>query len=276
MSARRVVPAVLAACIWLAALVLYSSRPPELPPRAQVREVRVYVLIDNHPYDGFRSPWGLALYVVADGVEFLFDAGPSAEDLLHNAELLGLDLSRVDFVVASHEHWDHVGGLLGLAGRLGSRTVYLPSRASPRAYELLEEAGYEVVPVGETTMVAPGVYVVGEMLGPPWEQAVAIHLKGRGLVVLVGCSHPGVDRIVERASRDIGARPYLVLGGFHLSGAPEAEVERVAERLIELGVSRIYPIHCSGELIRELLASEHPDEYGGGRVGLVLRLEAEP
>jgi 7,8-dihydropterin-6-yl-methyl-4-(beta-D-ribofuranosyl)aminobenzene 5'-phosphate synthase len=66
-------------------------------------------------------------------------------------------------------------------------------------------------------------------------------------VVLVGCSHPGVVNLVRQAARDVGAKPYMVVGGFHMAGLPAEEAREVVEQLLGMGVEKIYPVHCSGD-----------------------------
>lgn len=230
---------------------------------------RLTILVDNAPDPSglLRSSWGLSVLVEAPGVRVLFDADTEPGVLEWNSRLLSADLASVDFVVVSHEHRDHTGGLEYVARVKPGATVYAPAHMDRGVAERLESMGFRVVGVGETVEVAGGVAVVGELYGPPYEQALAVNIEGLGLVVLVGCSHPGVDRIVEKAFRDLGVRPHAVLGGFHLSGAPRGEVERVMDRLAGLGVERVYPMHCSGDEAKRTLRERHPQRYGEARTG---------
>ena len=78
--------------------------------------MKLTVLVDNAVPVG--SPLygesGLALYLECDGKRLLFDTGAS-ELLFHNAALLGIDLLALDYIVLSHHHSDHTGGLAALA-----------------------------------------------------------------------------------------------------------------------------------------------------------------
>lgn len=219
--------------------------------------VRVVVLVDNHrdPEGRCVPAWGLSVYVEAGGSAVLFDAGPDPGVLAYNAEVLGVDLAKLDAIVVSHEHRDHVEGLGAVAGVGSSTPVYVPAGMSPYARRRIEGLGFgRVVEVGGTTVVAPGMAVVGPLYGPPYEQALAVNLADRGLVLIVGCSHPGVVSIVRRASRDLGAKPYAVIGGLHLP-ATLSTVRSVMVELKRLGVRVVVPVHCSGGTAAEL-ASE--------------------
>jgi 7,8-dihydropterin-6-yl-methyl-4-(beta-D-ribofuranosyl)aminobenzene 5'-phosphate synthase len=68
--------------------------------------------------------------------------------------------------------------------------------------------------------------------------------------------------------RDIGVKPYIVLGGFHMGGSSPQDAQKVASQLMEMGVEKIYPLHCSGDNVRSYLANHYKGNYGGGGVGL--------
>jgi 7,8-dihydropterin-6-yl-methyl-4-(beta-D-ribofuranosyl)aminobenzene 5'-phosphate synthase len=93
----------------------------------RVTSLKITVLVTNlagDPREG-DGEWGYAALVEADGHRFLYDTGASPDMVLRNARLLKIDLSDVEDVVLSHNHWDHVGGLLSLRREL--------SRINPRA-----------------------------------------------------------------------------------------------------------------------------------------------
>jgi len=234
--------------------------------------VEIYVLNDNYEYDGFLSDWGVSFLIKTPNNTFLFDTGPSAYTLFYNAEKLGLNLSNVEFIVISHSHGDHTGGLEGLAWILRGKKVYIPSGAGYGLSSWIVNLGFKTIKVNETTVIAPGVAIIGELYGPPWEQALAIYVENKGLIILTGCSHPGVENIVEKAAKELNIKPYLVIGGFHLAGASESRIRNTVSKLLALGVKKICPIHCSGDRIREILANNYPEVYGDGHVGLVLKI----
>ncbi|WP_440060023.1 MBL fold metallo-hydrolase [Thermogladius sp. 4427co] len=234
------------------------------------------MLVDNHgdPEGRLGSPWGLSILVVLGGYRVLFDTGPDPEALLGNARILGIDLSRVDAVVISHEHGDHTGGLEALARVNKSIPVYIPGGSSRYFKEWVRGLGFErVVEVPNTTFISPGIAVVGQLYGPPYEEALAVRIPGYGLVVLVGCSHPGIENIARKASRDLGERVYAVVGGFHMIGYSRSEVEEVFKDLKSLGARIVIPLHCSGDTARELARELFGfDEQKTGHVGSVIIL----
>jgi 7,8-dihydropterin-6-yl-methyl-4-(beta-D-ribofuranosyl)aminobenzene 5'-phosphate synthase len=233
--------------------------------------VHVVVLVDNNPYrPGLETAWGLSIYVELGDVSFLFDTGPDPGVLEANAVKLGVDLSRLNFVVISHIHGDHTGGLKLVASIKPGLEVYIPPDPDLSGY--IRSIGLQPVIVNDTMEVSSGVYIIKPLYGPPFEDAVAINTS-KGLLILAGCSHPGVINIVRQALNDLGVKPYIVIGGFHMSGASISEVEEVISRLLELGVEKIYPIHCSGGEVRDYLAHHYRDVYGDGGVGLEIAIK---
>ncbi len=220
-----------------------------------VHSLRLVVLVDNHrdPEKRCEAVWGLSILVEADGHRVLFDTGPDPDILVENAKAMGIDLSRINAVVISHGHGDHVGGLPAIAKINSSIPIYIPKDMGTLVKREIESLGFtNVVEVSRTIEIFPGIFIVGELYGPPYEQALAVNLCGKGLVVVVGCSHPEVDRIVAKAVSDTGIKPYAVVGGFHMVGDPRSYVEKVFSNLKSMGLEIVIPLHCSGATAREL------------------------
>lgn len=238
-----------------------------------VNHLELTVLVDNYSYNKtLVTAWGLSIYCVADNVTFIFDTGPNDFALCRNSELLGINLSSIDFVVLSHEHGDHVGGLKYIAKLRRGIKVYVPS-SSRDLISYVSGLGLNPVPVHDTVAAAKGVFIIGEVYGPPYEIAVAINTS-KGYVVVVGCSHAGITTFLRRVREEFGGRIYAVIGGFHLFSAPKDLVVNVAEEIVNMGVRKIYPIHCSGDYIRHYLAVNYPAIYGDGGVGMRVVIES--
>jgi len=233
--------------------------------------VEVAVVVDNYGFNGYETTWGISVLVeTGNNHTILFDTGPSPRILRENLAKLGYSLSDIDYVVISHEHHDHCGGL-EVFRNMGLR-VYVPLKASEALKDYVKSLGLTLIEVNDTLNIIDNVYVIGELYGPPWEQALAVNVSGKGLVIIVGCAHPGILSIVKKACKDLHAKPYIVLGGFHLAGASESKIAKIASKLAEIVTYKIYPIHCSGDGFRRLLENRFPEKYGDGHVGLVIRV----
>ncbi|RLE70364.1 MAG: MBL fold metallo-hydrolase [Thermoprotei archaeon] len=224
---------------------------------------KIGVVLDNVALrEGLESDWGLSVYLETPYSRALFDTGIDPGKLRRNSKRLGIDLSSLNGVVISHAHWDHVGGLSAVAELSPGLRVYVPSHAELEDY--VARLGLTPVPVHETAELLKGVYVVGEQPSRwgLWEQALAIKV-GYELIVLCGCSHPGVDKIASKALRDLGGSLRAVIGGLHNPSL------KAIERLLELGVKKVYPLHCSGSRVRDYLR-RYPGKLGEGGGGLEL------
>ncbi len=221
--------------------------------------MRLVVTVDNRAKEGLRKEWGWSAYIEAHGYKVLFDGGASTSTLKFNAERLGLNLSHLDFAVLSHHHGDHYGGFRYVGEVAEGLRVYSP----PGELEYLRKWGLNPVPVTDPLKVGKGLWLTGPLSGG-WilEQALAISTR-EGLVVVVGCSHPGVHRLV-RAARDVsGLDLFLVVGGFHMPS------EQVLDELAGMS-KKICPTHCSGDKSLKYLRKRYPEKLCEALAGSVL------
>jgi len=221
--------------------------------------VRLVVLNDNEGSPGLRNEWGWSLYIEADSLRVLFDADTDYRVLEHNSRLLGVDLSRLDYAVLSHWHRDHYGGFPAVARASPGLTVYAPPGPSFR----LERLGLRVEVVEEPATLPGGLMSTGPLYSSEYglhEQALIVP-SPRGPILVVGCSHPGVDRLAQAAVDLVGGALFMIIGGFH-SPPPE-----VIDRLAGLVDGYICPAHCSGEEAKRYVQSRYPTMYCGVRTG---------
>ncbi len=245
-----------------------TSTPRKPINLGSLESCKLTVVVDNYKDSGLEATWGVSIFAETPSARILFDTGPDPGVLERNLRRLGIDPNEIDFVVISHEHGDHVGGLSYLAEVRPGMKVYVPRGVAGK----LKIPNLEIIEVDNTTKIAEGIAVIGWLYGPPVEQALAINVKDVGLIILVGCSHPGVVNITSKAMRDLGIKPYLVIGGFHMGGASSATCREVVQHLLDLGVKKIAPIHCSGERIRLILKQEFPENWLECHVGSRIEL----
>ncbi len=279
LEVRLLIFSVVIAAILLIVIVLtsFASKPERMEAETvekklelgSVKSCKLTVVVDNNPDSGLETAWGVSILAEVGDLKILFDTGPDPRILEKNLMELGVDSSKIDMVVISHGHHDHVGGLPYLAEAKPGLRVYVPRGLGKG----LSNLKLDVVEINDTTVIADGVAIIGPLYGPPTEQALALNVEGKGLVILVGCSHPGVVNIVKKARDDLGVKPYLVLGGFHMAGCSKEECRKTIQELLELGMEKISPIHCSGRTIREILREEYPNNYVECYVGCRIMID---
>ncbi len=142
--------------------------------------MRITVLVED--YSGYESPFlaqhGVSFLVEKGGKRILFDTGQSAEPVLHNMGLLGIEPESIDYVFLSHCHYDHTGGLLGILKAIGKRIPviahpeifrkhfvtkpYLRSVGMPFRREEIEELA-ELYLTPDSIEITEGLYSTGEI-----------------------------------------------------------------------------------------------------------------
>lgn len=174
----------------------------------------------------------------------LMDTSGSFNDLFGNASKLGIDLSSVEVVFISHWHGDHCGSLSHVLPLLRSSTpVYVPTESSSWIRRI-SEGGADPKVCFQPIEFMDGVMSTGRVGGGISEHSMVLNVMGKGLVVLAGCSHPGIVNIVKHAQQVSGAvKIYAVIGGLHISSVREGVY--VAKSLREMGVELLSPCHCT-------------------------------
>ena len=243
---------------------------------------RITILLDSFGRpSALQQDWGFAALVEFENQRILFDTGNSSRSLAQNLAILGVDLLDLDYAVVSHRHGDHTSGLNRLLEVNPQLTIYtpdetygvfgssLPGTFFPKRPSLPADMRYyegnppEVIRHGspwpdarfvwvkETTEVSAGVFllpVVSDVPGTRELREITLALRTQGgLILVAGCSHPGIEKILE-ASRAIDDRVLYVFGGLHLVLTEEPEIRRIARALRDQWrVQRIAPGHCTGE-----------------------------
>ena len=245
---------------------------PKPTPTKAIQGLTITIVYDNNPYDKrLKTAWGFSCLVKRGDLKLLFDTGADAPTLLSNMATLGLDPTEIDIIVLSHIHGDHIGGLEGILAVNKKTTVYLP-RSFPTSLKKKIGASARVVEVHDPMEIAEGIYTTGEMGQGVLEQSLVL-VTEPGLVVITGCAHPGVVNIVAKAKEITGEEVYLVMGGFHLISADKAMIEGIVEDFRKLGVQKVAPCHCSGDLARSLFEKAYGRDFIRVGVGSKLKID---
>jgi 7,8-dihydropterin-6-yl-methyl-4-(beta-D-ribofuranosyl)aminobenzene 5'-phosphate synthase len=182
---------------------------------------------------------------------------------------LGADPRSVEAVIISHTHDDHTRGLQALL-HTGSRpTVYTPPLAGP-----LKSVGAQtkLVEVTDALEIFPGVHTTGPVNSEQaLEQALVVETRD-GTVVITGCAHPGVAKMVRQAQEVVPGKIALLAGGFHLYETSKEKLPSIIAELRQLGVEKVLPCHCTGDEAIALFRTEYGENYVEGGVGRTVTL----
>jgi len=212
------------------------------------------ILYDNEAIKGFRGRWGFSCLV---GEKLLFDTGADLDTLLFNMHRFNVNINVIDKIVFSHEHGDHIGGFQ-IIERLRKVKIYLPKSFSRHFKRRVSSfPNVELVEISKLEEIDDNIFTTGELGFLIKEQSLIVKTN-KGLTVITGCSHPGLDRILRTASK-LG-RIYGVVGGFHTFNKLE----------ILRDVSLIVPCHCTARK-REIIKL-YPDSSMKCSAGLRIEI----
>ena len=207
-----------------------AAKPEKIDNLGSVSKLKVLPLVDyytNNP--DLAGEAGSAYLIEAGNKTILFDVGYNPKNehpspLLRNMDKLNIEVAQIDNIVISHNHIDHIGGLKAQK----NNTFYLsgedPDLQGIRAFvpEEMSHLTAETEVTKKPRKIAEGIATTGTidralwLMGLTAEQALAINVEGKGLVLIVGCGHQRIERIIRR-TKDIFDIPiYGVIGGLHL------------------------------------------------------------
>jgi len=214
--------------------------------------MEITIVYDNESIRrDLKADWGFACIVAAAGRTILFDTGAKGSILLDNMEKLGFSPVAVDEIFISHDHWDHTGGLAEFLRKAGKNIkIYVPASCS---IPPLPDA--EIVRIGPAAELHPHIFSSGELKGV--EQSLLVETAG-GVVIVAGCSHPGVGNILTAAAERGKTR--ALIGGLH--GFSEIEL------LDDLEL--VCATHCTEH--KAQIASMFPRIFVPGGVGATIKL----
>lgn len=231
------------------------------------------ILYDNNPHDEkLETRWGFSCLVEGPEKTIIFDVGGEGAVLLGNLRRLKINPKRVNLVVLSHIHQDHVGGLGAFLRENSDVIVFMPGSFPERIKEDVRRARARLVEVREPMRICKGVYSTGELGGCLKEQSL-ITETSKGLVVISGCAHPGIVNIIKKAKKMLGSDVYLALGGFHLSWMSSRRIEVIINQFKEEKVKKIAPCHCSGDSARKLFEKAYAEDFIPAGVGKKIKIE---
>lgn len=272
--------------------------------------LRITTLIENELDKDQSLNWehGISYLIQSQGKKILFDTGQSGE-FINNAKKLDVDLSDLDYVVISHSHYDHSGGLKKLIqsyqadfklilgqdffkGKYSLEGDIYRYTGSDFDREYLREKNIEVEFVEDIKYLTENIMVITNFKRDPQyentnetmyvkedegykldefkdEVSLVVDTE-KGLVVLVGCSHPGIVNILEEIRSKTGKEIYQVIGGLHLMKEDDEKINNIIDYLKEKEIEKISACHCTGKQGETMLSQQMEEEFQRNSTGDIL------
>jgi len=225
----------------------------------------------------------------------LIDAGPAPDISLRNAINMNLDLKKVDSIFLTHGHYDHSGAILKILEHINRPVpvVAHPEIFNPKiAYKPkltsigltcdssdIRSNGGILFLARNSFKITKGIITTGEIQRTTdfenviglWtikndlliedimldEQSLLMNIKNKGLIIVIGCGHPGIINIIRHAKKITGIKKiHSIIGGMHLVNYDIRKIKVIVKELSKIDFNAIYPCHCTGtKAINQLLTS---------------------
>jgi 7,8-dihydropterin-6-yl-methyl-4-(beta-D-ribofuranosyl)aminobenzene 5'-phosphate synthase len=223
--------------------------------------VTIRVIYDNYiKTEGLKSDWGYSIVIEGLDKIILFDTGTKPDIFESNFRKIGLDPDRIDLLVISHEHGDHTGGIPAFVKMKRNIPVIIPSSFSDSFKKKMVAFGLEPILVKEPAKICENLYSSGEFDFQIAEHALVLNTK-QGLVVMTGCSHPGIAGMLKEIKSTFNKNIFMVFGGFHLMAKSEKEMEAIITDMKALGVVKCGATHCTGDKQIKMIKNAFGADY---------------
>ena len=280
-------------------------------------KLQITTLIENNQDEKKEliNEHGLSLYIEVDGLNILFDTGQTG-DFIKNAKILKKDLNSLDYMIISHGHYDHSGGLKKLVNLLNEypKLVVGAEFFNPK-YKMIDEQTYKYNgnPFDEKFIldhsiplkkVEEGIFYITDTImlfhhflrkndfekrnekfyimennlstHDDFDDEIVLGITtGKGLVVIVGCSHVGIVNILSSITEKTGMPIYAVIGGTHLVEADEMRIQKTLDAFRAMNIKFIAVSHCTGEEGIKRIQQEFSDEFIYNNTGNVIMIDDE-
>ena len=237
--------------------------------------MKITLLYDNRsigPTSSLTPGSGFSAFIEFEGKNIIFDTGADSMILSKNMEMIGINKNQVDMIFLSHDHCDHVGGLSPILRSNPNVNVYILESFSQDIKDKVSAFKGNLTCIKEPVEIENNIQSTGEMEGVLQvirkiaEQSLIFKTE-KGLVLIVGCAHPGILEIVEKAEELTGTHGiHLALGGFHLLEESDAEIDSIAHSL-RSHVEIAAPCHCSGDQALKSFERIYKENYLACGVG---------
>ena len=261
---------------------------PQLKSTSQLEIIPLYE--EAGSTDDFYIGHGVSYLIRTDAATVLMDVGDNPDGLSlppfeQNMRKLGISWDEIDRIVISHPHPDHVGGVeawkahtvsmgdFELPADLGERLLFVPAPVKVKG------AIHATIP----TLLAPDIATTGVLTYPEvyplslfepvgTEQALVVLVDNEGLVLISGCGHPTLERLVERAESLYGGPVVGVIGGLHYEDT-SAEDLQPHIHFLQTRQPKLIALspHDSNSLVLETFKNAFPDAYQPLAVGEIIQ-----
>jgi 7,8-dihydropterin-6-yl-methyl-4-(beta-D-ribofuranosyl)aminobenzene 5'-phosphate synthase len=273
--------------------------------------MEITILIDNKKNDQiYRSEHGLSVLIEFQEKTILFDTGKT-DAFIQNAIILGKNLSKVDYVILSHGHYDHTGGLDAFLRLNKTATIVLKQEAlqekrsqhtginkdiSFPLKDSLEAFTNPILFIDNNQELLPELWIMAhiekddtltlndsvlfikqnnEFIPDPFNDELFITIKYlHKLVIITGCAHNGIGNIVQTAINHTQLHEVeMLIGGLHLNKISEEQLNHTITKLKKFSIHKGLLNHCSGEQHIQVFNKHLPGKFEYATGGSIYKMQ---
>lgn len=260
--------------------------------------IRITTVIENEKKmnSNLENEFGLSLFIEDEEIKLLFDTGKSGL-FIENAKKLNINLKQIDYVVLSHNHFDHVGGLKSLIENVTKDFVLcINSDFFKKKFKIenfikvflggnfdedylknndikIKKLENDVVKLSKKITLFTNFKNITDFEPPSkryvlenknfidfMEDEIAISIKtSKGLLIICGCSHIGIGNIIEKIKNETNDKIYGIIGGIHLSRASDKRISETINYFKKNNIKFIGTSHCTGIKFNKKIKNENFD-----------------
>jgi len=266
--------------------------------------MKLTTLIENKRVDNrVQCEHGLSFLLQINGLQILFDTGQS-DKLISNAQQLNIQLEDIDYVILSHGHYDHTGGLPAFLNINSKAKVIIHPLAFKqrfsRSTKMIKENGiawrhkmeqyaHRLLFIDEDIELADQVWILTNIKAQKGfevinerlvckaadqyvpdvfsDELILVAKDNANPIVICGCAHTGIVNILHEVHQRLQFSNFsVVAGGLHLSGQPDDIIQKTINGIQPFEVEQWALNHCTGDRALELFDAAYPDRvvYSGG------------
>ena len=237
---------------------------------------KITIIFDNNKdNENLSGGFGFSCLIEFNDKKILFDTGGNRDAFFENIEKLNIHLEEITHIVFSHKHLDHLAGLDEVLERTPNASIFLPDFFPENLLQKIPQKSNTTL-IKSFTEVSKDVYLlplIGTYNSKEIHEQSLILNTSQGLVVVTGCAHPGIVKILTTTRENFASKKiYLALGGFHFYKSWFWTSLRAVKQFKKLDIEKVAPCHCTGNSASTQFQKRYKENFIKAGTGTIINV----